>query len=249
MGAMNQHSPWIAKHHPRGYPYSPPVSSRRGTEAAAASSDRSSLPSRRDTCPMANETCGQSRGGCTRPSRQTRTLLPPLPATGCLPLKNVGSPLTRQNVGDDVLQRPRASDADHHAVVLRVVGNEPRRATDAAIHDSHQQLHVCVCAVDERTPEVAEHRLQRDLCMKHLAISHLELIVVLDGRFIQTSLDLLHQRRRVLFHVRVQPHSIIKGCTPFLQRQAVHCVGVFAHVTEILFITSRKPLRPSIVPC
>ena len=96
-------------------------------------------------------------------------------------VEKCGIPLTRQNVGDDVLQRPRASDADHHAVVFRVVGNEPRRATDAAIHDAHQQLHVCICAVDERASEVAEHRLQCDLCMKHLAISHLELIVVLDG--------------------------------------------------------------------
>lgn len=198
---------------------------------------------------MTNEMHKQSRGGCTRPSRRTRILLPPLPAIGCLPLKNVGSPLTRQNVGDDILQRPCASDADHHAVVLRIVGNEPRRATNATIRVAPQQLHVCVCAVDERASEVAEHRLQCDLCMKHLAISHLELIVVLDGRFIQTPLDLLHQRRCILFHVRVQPHSTIKGCKPFLQGQAVYCIGVFAHVTEILFITSWKPLRPSVVPC
>ena len=72
----------------------------------------------------------------------------------------VGIPPTSQNIGHDVLHGPGAADADHDAVVLGVVRDEPRRAAHATRHSSGHSSHVGVRAVDEGSPKISKDRLE-----------------------------------------------------------------------------------------
>ena len=73
---------------------------------------------------------------------------------------NCWDPPTGQNVGHDVLHGPRTADADHDAVVLGVVRDEPRRAAHATRHSSGHSSHVGVRAVDEGSPKISKDRLE-----------------------------------------------------------------------------------------
>lgn len=74
--------------------------------------------------------------------------------------------------------------------------------------------------------------------------AHLQLVVVLDGRFVHTLLHLSHERASILLHVRVEPYPNPNALPPHPQGQPVHRVRILAHVREILGFT--PPTTPNI---